>query len=156
MFPVRCLTRSLQRLRRLSWKFFRSKLFDRKTMVFFFFFWKNILSPLATCLRRWSSSHLKITTMKHHRKKFNSYPVADQKNASYAVYKNKSHFRDGSFKKSTYRRVQSFKETAGLLNLTIWGISLNTQMFCIDRTFCQYNQYIQMYFASGPFVVCKF
>ena len=57
--------------------------------------------------------------MKHHRKKFNSYPVADQKNASYAVYKYKSHFRDGSFKKSTYRRVQSFKETAGLLNLTI-------------------------------------
>ena len=68
---------------------------------FFFFFWKNILSPLATCLRKWSSSYLKTTTMKHHRKKFNSYPVADQKNVSYAVYKNKPHFRDGSFKKNT-------------------------------------------------------
>ena len=93
--------------------------------------------------------------MKHHREKFNSYPVADQENAFYAVYRNKPHFRDGSFKKRAYRRVQSFKETAGLLNLTICGLSLNTQMFCIDRTFC-YNQYIQMYFASGPFVVCKF
>ena len=68
---------------------------------FFFFFWKNILSPLATCLRKWSSSYLKMTTMKHQRKKFNSYPVADQKNVSYAVYKNKPHFRDGSFKKNT-------------------------------------------------------
>ena len=37
--------------------------------------------------------------MKHQRKKFNSYPVADQKNVSYTVYKNKPHFRDGSFKK---------------------------------------------------------
>ena len=42
-----------------------------------------------------------MTIMKHHRKKFNSYPAADQKNAFYAVYNNKPHFRDGSFKKNT-------------------------------------------------------
>ena len=157
MFPIRCLTRSLKR--DVSVESFSAQNYLIATQwcfFFFFFFWKNILSPLATCLRKWSSSYLKMTTMKHHRKKFNSYPVADQENASYAVYKNKPHFRDGSFKKSTYRRVQSFKETASLLNLTIWGISLNTQMFCIDRTFFPYNQCIQMYFASGPFVVCKF
>ena len=29
-------------------------------------------------------------------------------------------------------------------------------MFCTDRTFCQENQYIQMYFASGLLLFVSF
>lgn len=156
MFPVRCLTRSLQRLRRLSWKFFRSKLFDCNTMVFFFFsgrtfshHWPLVYVSDHRRTWKWQQWNIIVRSLIHIR-----WPI--KKTFLMQFIKTNLTSETVALKK-IHRRVQSFKETAGLLNLTTWGISLNTQIFCIDRTFFfQYNQYIQMYFASGPFVVCKF
>ena len=134
MFPVRCLTRSLQRLRRLSWKFFRSKLFDCNTTVFFFFsgrtfshHWPLVYVSDHRRTWKWQQWNIIVRSLIHIR-----WPIKQ----TFLMQFIKTNLTSETVAlKKIHRRVQSFKETAGLLNLTTWGISLNTQIFCIDRTF---------------------